>query len=122
MLGKHVWELIHKPDKLWVQMLSAKYLIDSHILSTSVPRGCSYTWRSIVQAAKILKPGLIVRVGQGDVSLWYEKWLHKGRICDRVAFVDMHDINLKIHDICHDGVWCFDTIYTHLSLEIKLEI
>lgn len=26
LLGKHVWDFIHSPHKLWVQILSAKYL------------------------------------------------------------------------------------------------
>lgn len=32
MLGKHVWELLHHPNKLWVQLLSNKYLNNSHTL------------------------------------------------------------------------------------------
>lgn len=73
MLGKHVWSLIHHPQKLWVRLLSAKYLSDENIFQAGLPRDCSYTWRSIIQATEVLKPGYIVRVSQGDVSLWYEK-------------------------------------------------
>lgn len=71
MLGKHVWEPFHDLGKLWVRLLSNKYLQDTHILQVEVPSGCSYTWKSILMAANVLKPGYIVLVGQGDISLWY---------------------------------------------------
>jgi len=32
ILGKHVWELIHNPDNLWVNLLSSKYLHGISIL------------------------------------------------------------------------------------------
>lgn len=122
MLGKHVWELIHQPDKLWVCLLSDKYLRDSHFFIDNDYTGASYTWTSIVHAASLLKDGYIHRVGEGNISLWYERWLHKGRLCDSLPFVSIHDIHLKIKDICHDNTWDFSLLYTFLLMEAKLEM
>lgn len=112
MLGKHVWEIIHHPDKLWVRVLTAKYLLDSHIFQPQVRAGVSYTWQSILKAATTLAMGFIYRVGRGNISLWYERWLHKGRLCDRVPFVDIQDTHLQIHDICKLGSWNFEQLAT----------
>lgn len=122
MLGKHVLEAIHHPGKLWVRLLSAKYLQDSHILQVDVPSGGSYTWKSILKAANLLKSGYIVWVGQGDVSLWYERWLHSGRLCNQVPFVDTHDIQLHVRELYQHRSWCFNNLYTQLPLNLKHEI
>lgn len=103
-------------------MLSAKYLIDSHILQENNYRGASYSWKSIVKAVANLKQGFITRVGKGDIPIWYKKWLHKGKICDRIPFVDIQDINLKINDVCQYGKWNFDQLTTQLPIDIKLEM
>lgn len=78
-----------------MRLLTAKYIPESNILQSTIPKGSSYSWQSINRAATLLKPGYIVQVGQGDVSLWYERWLHNGRLCDRVPYVELHDMHLK---------------------------
>lgn len=35
IIGKHVWELIHNPDKFWVNLLSSKYLRDISVLEAT---------------------------------------------------------------------------------------
>jgi hypothetical protein len=61
-------------------------------------------------------------VGKGDISIWYDKWLHNGRICDRISSVDEEDTHLHIMDVCSYDTWNFDIISTHLSQEIKMEM
>jgi hypothetical protein len=122
MLGKHVWDLLHNTDKLWVQLLSARYNSESHILEANNYRGASYTWRSIAKAAVALTSGFTTRVGNGDISIWYDKWLPNGRICDRISSVDEEDTHLHIMDVCSYGTWNFDIISTHLPQEIKMEM
>lgn len=123
MLGKHVWELIHKPDKLWVRLLSSKYLTNSDILHTQHYKGASYTWKSITKAAAAaLSNGYIYRVGRGNISLWYERWLHKGRMCDRLPFIHIQDTAMRISDVCHDGIWNFEQIATLLPIDVRLEM
>jgi hypothetical protein len=81
--------------------------LGSHILEANNYRGASYTWRSIAKAAVILTSGFTNRVGKGDISIWYDKWLHNGRICDRISSVDEEDTRLHIMDVCS-----YDTILT----------
>jgi hypothetical protein len=122
MLGKHVWELLHHPDKLWVQLLSVKYLQNSHIFDGRDYIGASFTWISIMKAAAILYGGFITRVGCGNISLWYERWLHNGRLCDGLPFVHISDTNLQICDVVQSGIWNFNILATQIPVDIKLEM
>lgn len=119
LLGKHVWEVIHHPEKLWVQLLSHKYLPNSFIFDCLSSVGVSYSWKSIAKAASLLNEGFINRIGSGDLSLWYSKWRDKGCLCLEVPFVSIHDTNLRIKDVFYDGVWHFDKLYTQLPDDIK---
>jgi hypothetical protein len=78
--------------------------------------------RSIAKAAVALTSGFTTRVGKGDISIWYDKWLPNGRICDRISSVDEEDTHLHIMDVCSYGTWNFDIICTHLPLEIIMEM
>lgn len=69
-----------------------------------------------------LRDGFIYRVGQGNISLWYEKWLHKGKPGGRVPFVDIHDTALQVKDIRIGDSWDFNLLYTSLPAEITEEI
>ena len=57
LLGKLVWSLLHEKDKLWVEVLSHKYLKEKSILESECSNSCSYVWRTIHKIAAILKDG-----------------------------------------------------------------
>jgi len=73
LLGKHIWDILHQPQKLWVQMLRHKYLSNTHIMHTPFKLGSFCIWRAIVKAVEILGQGFICRIGRGHVSIWYDK-------------------------------------------------
>ena len=75
-----------------------------------------------MKAAAILNDGFITRVGCGNISLWYERWLHKGRLCDRLPFVHISDTNLQICDVVQSGIWNFNILATQIPVDIKLEM
>lgn len=120
LLGKHVWDIIHNPGKLWVQVLTNKYLTDTHILNVGQHRGSTFIWTSIFKALQILKGGYRVRVGKGEVSLWYDLWLNNDYLCDLVPYVDIQDIHLQvIKDIHVNGVWYFDMLRTPIPPQVR---
>lgn len=53
MLGKLVWDMHCKSDKLWVQMVSQKYVKDGPFLDTPLHYG-SPIWNSIFKAKEVL--------------------------------------------------------------------
>lgn len=121
MLGKHVWELHIGTDKLWVQMLSEKYLGSDSILN-AVNKYGSRTWNAIIKARDILREGYSFRLGNGSSSFWYAPWSSLGRLSALVPYVDIHDSELSISDLLHDGHWHLEELYTQLPLEVRNHI
>ena len=73
LLGKLVWELIQSSDKLWVNLLSNKYVAGHKILQASDSPSSSPTWSSIIKAKNVLKAGYSWRVGSGSSSFWFSQ-------------------------------------------------
>nr|KYP43520.1 Putative ribonuclease H protein At1g65750 family [Cajanus cajan] len=69
LLGKHVWDLIGEKQNLWTKSLESKYLKGEFVLRMRDYQGSSYTLQSITKATKILEPGSIFRVGEGNLSI-----------------------------------------------------
>jgi len=72
LLRKHIGDMEHEKQNLWLQMLESKYLKDRSILHASLENGVS---NSMVKALDHLKLGFKFRIGKGNTSLWYNKWL-----------------------------------------------
>lgn len=118
LLGKLVWNLFACPDKLWVSLLSDKYLRNGSLLGSKKVKG-STTWNSIIKAWEVLKDGFLMKLGDGDTSFWYKPWLLKESLCEKVWMVDIHDIDLKIKDVFVNGEWKLNLLYTTLSDDIQ---
>lgn len=73
-----------------------------------------------MKAAKLLYPGFKYKIGNGEISLWYDKWLDEGRICDLIPFVNIQDTLLKVRDIWSDGRRQLDSVATVIPKEIQL--
>lgn len=99
LLGKLVWNLIHDHDKFWVQMMLAKYIPNGDILSHQPSQGASFTWRSIMKAVSVLRDGYKFRIGEGDMSFWFDKWMDEGPMCSKVNYVHISDSQLKVKDV-----------------------
>ncbi|XP_072087268.1 uncharacterized protein [Arachis hypogaea] len=57
LLGKLVWDCLNNKNKLWVQVLTHKYLQNSKNLGSIHCHNASTTWRNILKAYDILKEG-----------------------------------------------------------------
>lgn len=91
LLGKLVWSLLHDQDKLWVQVLTHKYIPLS--LWQCQNRGApSIIWRSILKAIDTLRNGFQMRLNLGNTSFWYSDWTGLGPLCNWVDFVHISDI------------------------------
>lgn len=63
---------------------------------------------------QILGPGFICRVGRGQVSIWYDKWLDNVYFCNVVPYVHISDTNFRLCDLMENGDWNFNKLYTQL--------
>src|ERR1044072_9064433 len=68
LLGKIVNDMLHGGDKLWVQVLSEKYLQKDIVLAENYKTGDSYIWRGIMKAKEKLKDGFGPHLGEGTSS------------------------------------------------------
>jgi hypothetical protein len=76
MLAKQGWRLLTDPSSLCARVLKAKYYSDTDVLQAKPKDGMSYTWKSILKGVKLLKEGVIKRVGDGNsVNIWRDPWL-----------------------------------------------
>lgn len=71
LLGKLAWSMLHEGKKLWVQILSHKYIKNGSIWGENKCSSRSLIWRGIQKAAQALRGGFSFRIGSGNSSLWY---------------------------------------------------
>jgi hypothetical protein len=83
MLGKLVWDIHSKQDKLWVNLITQKYVGNQSVLDVPKKAG-SVVWNSIMKARNVLRGGYSYRLGNGTSSFWYNHWSEHGRLCDHV--------------------------------------
>jgi ribonuclease HI len=113
LLGKLVWEILNSPGKLWVKLLTEKYLKGRSIFNVSATGG-SCVWNSLGKALHMLKDGFTFKIGDGNSSFWYEPWVVKEKLCSVVPFVAIQDTEFKINDIWFNGRWNLEKLYTSL--------
>jgi hypothetical protein len=76
MLTHQAWRLLDNPNSLCGRVLKARYFPNTSILEATPSAGISYTWRSILKGVKLLKEGVIWRIGDGmQVKMWSDPWL-----------------------------------------------
>ncbi|KAJ1433705.1 ribonuclease H [Sesbania bispinosa] len=114
LLGKLVWKFLSNEDKLWIEVLKAKYLKYDSILSVSAKARDSYIWRGILRARDSLKDGFEYQLGLGDSSLWYTDWTGCGKIHDVVPYVNILDTQLAIYDVFINGRWDLNDVCTDI--------
>lgn len=75
---KLAWQLVTERDKLWVQVMRAKYQCSSQLLrKVGLKSNSSDIWKAINKAWLQVEPNLAwsVRNGQ-DTRFWKDRWIH----------------------------------------------
>ena len=73
--------------------------LSKSILEVKRKNGDSYVWQSITKDVEALGVGYRFRLGNGDISFWYDHWLDIGPICHCVPYVHIHDTQLKVKEV-----------------------
>ena len=117
MLARQGWRLLQNPDSLCCTVLKALYFPDCSILEAVPKAGISYSWRSILRGAELLKDGVICRVGSGEeIDAFKDPWIPRGttrRPCTPPPRDSSgEEIRLKVADLIdHDSTtWNADLI------------
>jgi hypothetical protein len=76
LLAKQGWRLLQNPQSLVARIFKDKYHPGCSFLESDLGNRPSYAWRSIWNLKKLLKKGLIWRVGDGEsIQVWHDPWL-----------------------------------------------
>jgi hypothetical protein len=118
LLGKLIWEILNAPDKLWVKLMSEKYLKGKFVFNVTVSGG-SPIWNSISKAICMLKDGFTVKIGNGNSRFWYDLWVLKEKLCSVVPFVAIQDTEIRIKEVWQDGMWHLDRLYTTIPDSVR---
>jgi len=103
MLGKLVWDIHCNSYKLWVCLLRHKFVNDKFFLDMPTTLGATI-WNSIMKAKETLRNGFDYKLEDGSSSFWYAPWTKFGKLCEKVLYVDTHDVHLTIADVVQDDV------------------
>lgn len=71
LLAKLIWSILHEKNKLWVQVITHKYLGDNSIWVTPTRNSASLTWKSIMKAVLALKDGFEMKLNAGNSNFWF---------------------------------------------------
>lgn len=121
LLGKLVWDLIQSSEKLWVSILSNKYVVGHNILQATNNSNNSPIWSSIIKAKNALKVGYSWCVGSVSSSFWFTRRSFFGVLGSLVPYIDIHDLHLTVKDVLtsndpHTNILPSNTIYDHINL------
>lgn len=100
-----------------MSLVREKYGVQGNFLTTPGKLG-STVWQAILKARDVLMDGFSFKLGSGSSSLWYDEWLGNFKLCDLVPVVDIHDLQLTVRDVVHEGTWNFSRLYTGLPGDI----
>jgi len=118
LLGKLVWSLLYDKNKLWVRLLSAKYIKNGSLWSSEATRSPSLVWRSILEADKNLIDGFSYRICDENSSFWFSDWTKMGRLCHKVDFVNISDTHLTPRAVGSNGCWNWNALMTNVPSDI----
>lgn len=105
-------------------MLKDKYRY--HVVTKKIAYGgtlSSYQWKCIKQGFITLIKGLSWRVGNGrKVLFWKDIWLHESNVKDCILDNMNINLNLKVTDAIHEGLWQLTDLNSHIPMDLRHDI
>lgn len=106
---------------LWCKVYKAKYLKNKSLLDPAYNKhtGCSSTWNSIISGAKLLRHGLVWRVGNGrSIKFWTDDWTGLGPLSSLTINPGIVDNNNLIQDFFSQSSWDIDKLSLYLPDQV----
>ncbi|KAJ1393197.1 Reverse transcriptase zinc-binding domain [Sesbania bispinosa] len=89
LLGKLIWQILQGKDKPWVRALD------------------------------FCRDDFDFRLASSQSSLWFSDWSRQGKLCNKVSFVHVSDLELQVRDIWDGSHWILEHLYTVLPEEVR---
>jgi hypothetical protein len=95
LLAKQGWRLLQHPQSLVAKVYKEKYFSEVTFLDSELGSKPSFAWCSIWNSRKLLKEGLIWRVGDGEsIQIWGDCW---------VPYPHTYSIQSPVRGLPHDS-------------------
>ncbi|XP_042958141.1 uncharacterized protein LOC122293703 [Carya illinoinensis] len=76
LLAKQGWRILQNPSSLAAMVLKKKYFSKSGLLDATLGSRPSFAWRGVCAGLKVLREGLVWRVGNGHkINIWKDWWI-----------------------------------------------
>lgn len=125
MLAKASWRIVQKDEGLWCKVFEKKYLKRHSMLDDNYDKhtGCSSTWNSVLYGAKLLRPGMGWRVGNGKlIKFWIDDWTGLGPLSNFALHPDAIVNHALVHEFWLDNDWNLQLLLAYLPSHIVDEI
>lgn len=76
LIAKLGWNILTEKNKLWVQILKAKYMRNEDLMHTTPKKAQSWTWQSILQNQDLIEKGRCYMFNNGrTINIQEDPWL-----------------------------------------------
>ena len=76
LLAKQGWQLIQNPNSMMARLLKEKYYLDESFIEVGLGNKPSYVWRSVWNAKKLIREGMMWWVDDGSsIKIWKKQWV-----------------------------------------------
>lgn len=120
------WELVTRRDKLWVQILRAKYKCGDDIIPRVEKRNVeSNAWRGIRKVWKHVLDGIKWHIGDGSsTNFWTDVWLENEPLAVQYGDSVQHgDLVRKVSSyVSADGDWNWVELRSHLPTSTLMRL
>ena len=76
LVAKLTWEVVSNEDKIWVTVLTKKYVRNRNIMKIYMPKNASWASQSIFTCREVIKKGMCHRIGNDyNTWIWEDPWI-----------------------------------------------
>jgi hypothetical protein len=76
MLLKLVWQIVSQQDRVWMQVMKAKYFPNQRLWEVQRDAHISPPWRRMLEIRQNIKPEVQWILANGtNVQVWYQPWM-----------------------------------------------
>ncbi|XP_050229273.1 uncharacterized protein LOC126678417 [Mercurialis annua] len=92
---RHIWDLLAVKDSLWSLWIIKNKLKMLSFWGITKPFVASWSWRNLVKLRDMIKGCFNYKLGEGNISFWYDPWLDGETVTE--VFPEINPVDTDIH-------------------------
>ncbi|XP_071705361.1 uncharacterized protein [Rutidosis leptorrhynchoides] len=110
LMSYHIWCLLNHKQSMWVKWIHTYRLNKHNFWKVDASSSASYGWRKMLQMRSIVRPFIIHKVGDGNVtSAWHDTWTDYGPLSEHIThrYVTSagYSDDTKVADLIFNAGW-----------------